>query len=96
MICGEEIGEFPENFMMHKEDYDYENFEALAERFEDVAAFSPQVYSSCGNLIVGRFSDDRIVVWDIEQFEVRLTIHTNFAYIDPIEISTCGQYFGLR
>ena len=73
MICGEEIGEFPENFMMHKDDYD--NYEALAERFEDLGAFTPQVFSSCGNLIVGRFSDDRIVVWDIEQFEVRLTIH---------------------
>ena len=99
VICGEEIDEFPGNFMMHKDDY--KNYEALTERFEDVAAFSPQVFSSCGNLIAGRFSDDRILVWDIEQCETRVTIHiplvvsnteTNIPSVDPIEFSPCGQY----
>ena len=96
VICGEEIDEFPGNFMMHKDDY--KNYEALTERFEDVAAFSPQVFSSCGNLIAGRFSDDRILVWDIEQCEARVTIHKPFtveasiASVDPIAFSPCGQY----
>ena len=98
VICSKEIDEFPENFMMHKDDYDYENFDALAERFEDVAAFSPQVFSSCGNLIAGRFSDDRILVWNIEQCETHMTIYkvftveTSIASVDPIEFSPCGQY----
>ncbi len=96
VICGEEIDEFPENFMMHKDDYD--NYEALAERFEDLGAFTPQVFSSCRNLMAGRFSDDRILVWDIEQCEARVTIHKPFtveasiASVDPIEFSPCGQY----
>ncbi len=72
VICGEEIREFPGNFMMHRDDYDH--YEALAERFEDLGAFTPQVFSSCGNLIVGKFSDDKILVWDIEQCETRVTI----------------------
>ena len=54
--------------------------------------FFPIVFFPCGNLIAGSFSYGRILVWDIEQCEARVTIHTNFAYIDPIEISTCGQY----
>ena len=96
VIGSKEIDEFPENFMMHKDDYD--NYDALAERFADLGAFTPQVFSSCGNLIAGRFSDDRILVWDIEQREVRVTIHkpftveANIASVDPIEFSPCGQY----
>ena len=99
VMCGEEIGEFPGNFMMHGDDYDH--YEALAERFEDLGAFTPQVFSSCGNLIAGEFSDDRIVVWDIEQCEARVTIHkplvvsntgTSIPSVDPIEFSPCGQY----
>ena len=95
VICGEEIDEIPENFMMHKDDY--ENFEVLAERFEEVTAFTPQVFSSCGNLIAGRFSDDRILVWDIEQCETRVTIRKPLTVstppsVDPIAFSPCGQY----
>ena len=96
VMCGEEIGEFPGNFMMHRDDYDH--YEALAERFEDLGAFTPQVFSSCGNLIVGKFSEDRILVWDIEQCETRVTIHkpltaaANISSIDPIAFSPCGQY----
>ena len=96
VMRGEEIGEFPENFMMHRDDYDH--YEALAERFEDLGAFTPQVFSSCGNLIAGKFSDDRVLVWDIEQCEVRVTIHKPFTVeasipsVDPIAFSPCGQY----
>lgn len=95
VMRGEEIGEFPENFMMHKDDYDH--YEALAERFEDLGAFTPQVFSSCGNLIAGRFSDDRVLVWDIEQCEVRATIRRPLTVstppsVDPIAFSPCGQY----
>ena len=95
LICGEEIGEFPENFMMHRDDYDH--YETLAEQFEDLGAFTPQVFSLCGNRIAGRFSDDRILVWDIEQCEVRATIRRPLTVstppsVDPIAFSPCGQY----
>ena len=96
VICGEEIGEFPGNFMMHKDDYDH--YGALAEHFEDLGAFTPQVFSSCGNLIAGKFSDDRILVWDIEQCEARvtilkpLTVEASIPSIDAIAFSSCGQY----
>ena len=104
MTCGEEIVEFPENFMKHGVfDYDrYEaEYEASAERFEELYflyGFRPQVFSSCGNLIAGEFSDDRILVWDIEQCEARVTIHKPFTVeasipsVDPIAFSPCGQY----
>ena len=73
IIRAEEIGEFPENFLMHGPlDDDY--IEILAERFEELAAFVPQVFSSCGNLIAGEFSDDRILVWNIERCEAHVTI----------------------
>ncbi|MDE0636204.1 MAG: WD40 repeat domain-containing protein [Candidatus Poribacteria bacterium] len=54
--------------------------------------FFPIVFFPCGNLIAGYFSYGRILVWDIESCEARVTIHTNFACIDPIKISPCGQY----
>ena len=47
------------------------------------------------------FSDDRILVWDIEQCEAHVTIHiplvvsnteTSIPSVDPIEFSPCGQY----
>ena len=104
VICGEEIGEFPENFLMHGP-FDYDHIEALEERFEELTAFVPQVFSPCGNLIAGKFSDDRILVWDIEQCEAHVTIHiplvvsnvvsnteTSIPSVDPIEFSPCGQY----
>ncbi len=64
-------------------------------RGEDICEFpdfTPQNFSPCGNLIAGDFSYGRILVWDIESCEARVTIHTNFALIDPIKISPCGQY----
>ena len=100
VMCGEEIGEFPENFLMHGP-FDYDHIEALEERFEELTAFVPQVFSPCGNLIAGKFSDDRILVWDIEQCEAHVTIHiplvvsnteTSIPSVDPIEFSPCGQY----
>ena len=54
--------------------------------------FIPLVFSSCGNLIAGHFSSSKILVWDIEQCEARVTIHKNFATVDPIAFSPCGQY----
>ena len=54
--------------------------------------FIPLVFSPCGNLIAGHFSSSRIIVWDIEQCEARVTIHKNFANVDPIAFSPCGQY----
>ena len=104
VTCGEEIVEFPENFMKHGVfDYDrYEaEYEASAERFEELYflyGFRPQVFSSCGNLIAGEFSDDKILVWDIEQCETRvtirkpLTVEASVPSIDPIAFLLCGQY----
>lgn len=97
VIRGEEIGKFPENFLMHRDDYNH--YETLAERFEDLGTFTPQVFSSCGNLIAGMFSDDRVLVWDIEQCEVRAAIRKpltvpdgEYPSVDPVEFSPCGQY----
>ena len=54
--------------------------------------FIPKVFSSCGNLIAGHYSFDRMLVWDIEQCKARVTIDTTFANVDPIAFSPCGQY----
>ena len=54
--------------------------------------FIPKALSPCGNLIAGHFSFDRMLVWDIEQCEERVTIDTTFANVDPITFSPCGQY----
>ena len=62
---------------------------------EDICEFPdfiPLVFSPCGNLIAGHFSSSKILVWDIEQCEARVTIHKNFATVDPIAFSPCGQY----
>ena len=104
MTCGEEIVEFPDNFMKHGV-FDFERYEAEYEasagRFEELYflyGFRPQVFSSCGNLIAGSFSDDRILVWDIEQCEAHVTIQKpltvdgNIPTVDPIAFSPCGQY----
>ena len=99
VMCGEEIGKFPEYFMMNG--VDYEHYDALSKRFEEVTSFQLQVFSPCGKLIAGGLSDDRILVWDIEQGEARMTIHkplavpnddTSIASVDPIEFSPCGKY----
>ena len=52
--------------------------------------FIPKVFAPCGNLIAGVSGDRRILVWDIDQCEARVTI--DFATIDPITFSPCGQY----
>ncbi len=54
--------------------------------------FIPKALSPCGNLIAAHFSFDRMLVWDIEQCEERVTIDTTFANVDPITFSPCGQY----
>ena len=61
--------------------------------------FIPQVFSPCGNLIAGHFSNNKILVWDIERCEARMIIHIpptvpNGAppLVDPIAFSPCGQY----
>ena len=67
------------------------------EGFKELTHFSPIVFSPCGNLIAG-VSGDRILVWDIEQCEARMIMHTpltpddEIPMVDPIEISPCGQY----
>ncbi len=97
MMSGEEIVEFPENFTKHGF-FDYECYEASAERFKELAGFRPYVFSSCGNLIAGKFSDDRILVWNIEQSETRVTIRkpstveAKTSSVDPIAFSPCSQY----
>ena len=98
VMRGEEIGEFPENIVV-QDQLTYEKFEALSERFDDVTSFRPHVFSSCGNLIAGGFSDDRILVWDIEKCEPYVTIRPPLTEgkgyipsIDPIEFSHCGRY----
>ena len=60
-------------------------------KFED-SDFFPIAFFPCGNLIAGYYSYGRILVWDFQQSEAHVTIHTNYARIDPIEISPCGQY----
>ena len=98
LMSGEEIGEFPENIVV-QDQLNHERYEALSERFDEVTSFRPHVFSSCGNLIAGEFSDDRILVWDIEKCEPHVTIllpltegKGNIPSIDPIELSHCGQY----
>ena len=98
VMNGEEIGEFPENIVV-RDQLTYEKYEVLSERFDEVTSFRPYVFSSCGNLIAGEFSDDRILVWDIEKCEpyvtIRLPLTEGKGYIpsiDPIEFSHCGRY----
>ena len=98
VMCGEEIGEFPENFEMHGGSFDDAHIKSLQEDFEELTHFVPLVFSPCENLIAGHFSYDRILVWDIEQCEARMIIHKpptadgEIPMVDPIEISPCGQY----
>ncbi|RKU25401.1 hypothetical protein C6497_16200 [Candidatus Poribacteria bacterium] len=98
LMRGEEIGEFPENIVV-QDQLTYEQHETLSERFDEVTSFRPHVFSSCGNLIAGGFSDDRILVWDIEKCEAYSTIRPPLTEgkgyipsIDPIEFSHCGRY----
>ncbi len=98
VMNGEEIGEFPENIVV-QDQLTYEQHETLSERFDEVTSFRPHVFSSCGNLIAGGFSDDRILVWDIEKCEPYVTIRPPLTEgkgyipsIDPIEFSHCGRY----
>ncbi|MCG9128764.1 WD40 repeat domain-containing protein [Candidatus Poribacteria bacterium] len=98
VISGDEIGEFPENIVVQDE-LSFELYETLCERFDEVTSFRPHVFSLSGNLIAGRFSDDRILVWDIEKCEpyasIRLPLTEgkgNIPSIDPIELSHCGRF----
>ncbi len=54
--------------------------------------FIPKVLSPCGNFVAGHFSFDEMLVWDVAQYEARMTIDTTFADVDPIAFSPCGQY----
>ena len=96
-MCGEEFGEFPENFLMHGP-FDDAHIKSLIEDFGEITHFIPQVFSTCGNLIAG-VSGARILVWDIEQCEARMRRHTPLTVpdgeppgVDPIVLSPCGQY----
>ena len=98
VMNGEEIGEFPENIAV-QDQLNFEQYEALRDRFDEVTSFNPHVFSSCGNLIAGKFSDGRILVWDIEKCEPYVTIRLpltegkgNIPSIDPIELSHCSRY----
>ena len=60
--------------------------------------FVPLVFSPCGNLIAG-VSGARILVWDIDQCEARMTMlpplavpDGEYPLVDPIALSPCGQY----
>ena len=97
VMCGEEFGEFPENFLMHGP-FDDAHIKSLIEDFGEITHFIPQVFSTCGNLIAG-VSGARILVWDIEQCEARMRRHTPLTVpdgeppgVDPIVLSPCGQY----
>lgn len=98
VMSGEEMGEFPEVFVMPPEYFDAAYIKSLGEDLRELTHFVPLVFSSCGNLIVG-VSGARILVWDIEQCKTRMTMllpptvpDGEYPNIDPIEISPCGQY----
>ena len=97
VVCGKEIREFPEIFVMPAGYFDIAYVKSLREDFKELISFVPLVFSPCGNLIAG-VSGDRILVWDIEQCEARMIMHTpltpddDIPIVDPIEISPCGQY----
>ncbi len=98
VMCGEEIGDFPEVFVRPYGYFDAAYIKSLGEDLRELTHFAPRVFSSCGNLIVG-VSGATILVWDIEQCKARMTMPIpltvpdgEYPYIDPIEISPCGRY----
>ena len=98
VMSGEEIGEFPEVFVMPHGYFDAAYIKSLGKDLRELTHFVPLVFSPCGNLIVG-VSGANILVWDIEQCEARMTMllpltvpDGEYPNIDPIEISPCGQY----
>ena len=68
------------------------------EEIGEFTDFGPRFFSPCGNLIAVIFSEGRILVWDIEQCEARMIIHTppglygDPHIVDSIAFSPCGQY----
>ena len=98
VMCGEEIGEFPEVFVMPDGYFDAAYIKSLGEDLRALTNFIPLVFSPCGNLIVG-VSGARILVWDIEQCEAHMIMHIpltvpggEYPLVDPIALSSCGQY----
>ena len=98
VMCGEEIGEFPEVFVMPHGYFDAAYIKSLGEDLRVLTHFVPLVFSPCGNLITG-VSGASILVWDIEQCEARIIMHTpltvpdgEYPLVDPIVLSPCGRY----
>ena len=65
---------------------------------EEITGFIPEVFSTCGNLIAGP-SPFRILVWDVEQGQVRMIMPTPLTVpngeppgVDPIAFSPCSRY----
>ncbi len=98
VMSGEEIGEFPEVFVMPDGYFDAAYIKSLGDDLRALTHFVPLVFSPCGNLIAG-VSGARILVWDIEQCKACMTMlppltvaDGEYPLVDPIALSPCGQY----
>ena len=98
VMCGAEIGDFPEIFVMPVGYFDAAYIKSLGEDLRALTHFVPLVFSPCGNLIAG-VSGARILVWDIEQCKARMTMlppltvpDGEYPLVDPIALSPCSRY----
>ena len=98
VISNKEIGGFPEVFVKSNVCFETAYIRSLEDDLRELVHFVPLVFSSSGNLIAG-ISGANILVWDIRQCEVRIIMHVpltvldgEYPYIDPIDLSPCGQY----